>query len=293
MISSIWGDNSFFPLDDSRKDAMGFIAAIPARFGSSRLPGKPLADIHGKPMIVHVVERAKLSGATKVIVATDHLEIAAVARQAGAESCFTRQDHQSGSERLAEVVERYDLDDDEIVVNVQGDEPLIDPALISQVAHDLASHPGDVATLATPIRSKMMAFDPNIVKAVVDAKGYALYFSRAPIPWDRDGLADRCEGSRGLMLRHIGIYAYRAGFLRKYSTLERTELEQVEALEQLRILWHGGKVHVSIVSSSSSISVDTAEDLEYIRRQDPRTFRLSSQVASEELREEGESSTRL
>jgi 3-deoxy-manno-octulosonate cytidylyltransferase (CMP-KDO synthetase) len=251
---------------------VSFIAIIPARFASSRLPGKPLANIHGKPMIAHVVGRAKYSGAKRTIVATDHIEIAAAAQQAGAETCMTRTDHQSGTERLAEVVETYGLADEEIIVNVQGDEPMIAPEFIAQVAHDLASCSGDVATLAAPLNDKELAFDPSIVKVVLDVNGYALYFSRAAIPWDRDGIADQLEANEGIMLRHIGLYAYRAGFLRKYITWKPSLLERIEILEQLRILWHGGKIHVSIASSIATISIDTAEDLENIRRLDPRCF---------------------
>ncbi|CAG8211589.1 unnamed protein product [Penicillium nalgiovense] len=188
---------------------MEFIAIIPARFASTRLPGKPLADIHGKPMIFHVVKQAQKSGA---------------ARTAGTETALTRADHQSGTERLSEVVDLLDIEDDKVVVNVQGDEPCIEPELITRVAVDLSLHGTDMATLATPIHDAREAANPNIVKVVVDVNGNALYFSRATIPWDRDGggfgRADQA------MLRHIGLYAYRAGFLRMYPTMQRTFLEQ-------------------------------------------------------------------
>lgn len=244
---------------------MSFSVVIPARFASSRLPGKPLADIHGKPMIAHVVGRALASSAKRVIVATDQFDIAEAARTAGAESRMTREDHQSGTERLAEVIEHYDFEDDEIIVNVQGDEPLIEPTLIDLVAHDLASCSGDMSTIATPIKDKEMGFDPNIVKVVLDVHGYALYFSRAAIPWDRDGIRDQLDETGAPMLRHVGIYAYRVGFLRRYITWKSSLLERLESLEQLRALWYGGKIHVTVAPSVCGISIDTEEDLENIR----------------------------
>jgi 3-deoxy-manno-octulosonate cytidylyltransferase (CMP-KDO synthetase) len=247
---------------------MKFIAVIPARFASTRLPGKPLALIHGKAMVVHVLERAKASGADRVIVATDHPDISAVVEQAGGEVCLTRNDHQSGTERLTEVIERYGFSDDEIIVNVQGDEPLIQPELISQAASDLAICLGNMATLATPLSNRQEAFDPNVVKVVLDANGYAIYFSRAAIPWDRNGFAQSENELSNAMLRHIGLYAYRAGFLRRYSTWKQTHLEQIELLEQLRVLWYGEKIHVSVVKSVLSISVDTAQDLERVQQMD-------------------------
>jgi 3-deoxy-manno-octulosonate cytidylyltransferase (CMP-KDO synthetase) len=245
---------------------MKFVVIIPARFASTRLPGKPLALIHGKPMVVHVLERAKESGAERVIVATDHLDVFKAVELAGGEACMTRSDHQSGTERLTEVIERYHFSDDEIIVNVQGDEPLIQPELVSQVAGDLASCSAKMATIATPIKSIQEAFDPNTVRVVLDAEGNALYFSRAAIPWDRDGFSQSENVLRHVMLRHVGLYAYRAGFLRRYSTWKQTQLEKIESLEQLRVLWYGEKIHVLIADSVSSIGIDTAQDLERVRQ---------------------------
>jgi 3-deoxy-manno-octulosonate cytidylyltransferase (CMP-KDO synthetase) len=247
---------------------MSFIAIIPARLASTRLPRKVLADIHGIPMIAHVVERARESGATRVIVATDHSDVAEVARAVGAETILTREDHQSGTERLTEVVDLLSIDDREIIVNVQGDEPFIDPTYITQVAYDLSVNTADMATLATPIQDARDAANPSIVKVVLRAGGYALYFSRAMIPWDRD--AGGFGGTRQDMLRHIGLYAYRAGFLRQYSNLRPTPLEQVEKLEQLRVLYYGKNIHVSIVESALGFGVDTEEDLERARNLKPK-----------------------
>ncbi|KAJ5372534.1 3-deoxy-D-manno-octulosonate cytidylyltransferase [Penicillium concentricum] len=241
---------------------MSFIVIIPSRFASTRLPGKPLAIIHGKPMIAHVVTRSQHSGASRVIVATDHPEIAKAAEAAGAEAILTREDHQSGTERLAETADLLHIDDNEIIINVQGDEPFIEPELIAQVARDLSTHTTNMVTLATPIRNASDALDPNIVKVVLDADGNALYFSRALIPWDRDagGL-----GSSENILQHIGLYGYRAGFLRKYPTFKRTSLEDIEKLEQLRVLYHGEKIHVSVTKSVLGLGVDTEQDLERAR----------------------------
>ncbi|KAJ5267889.1 3-deoxy-D-manno-octulosonate cytidylyltransferase [Penicillium angulare] len=246
-----------------------FIAIIPARFASTRLPGKPLADIHGKPMIFHVVKQAQKSGAVRVIVATDQADVAIVAQTAGAETALTRADHRSGTERLSEVVDLLDIEDDKVVVNVQGDEPYIEPGLITRVAVDLSLHGTDMATLATPIHDATEAANPNIVKVVVDVDGNALYFSRATIPWDRD--RGGFGGTNQAMLRHIGLYAYRAGFLRLYPTMQHTFLEQVEKLE-LRLLYYRAKIHVSIAESALSLGVDTEEDLERIRNMMPRNL---------------------
>jgi len=244
---------------------MSFIAIIPARFASSRLPGKPLADINGKPMIVHVMERALESGADRVIVATDHPDVVAAVEAAGGEVCLTRADHQSGTERLAEVIERYGFADDDIIVNVQGDEPLIPAIIVRQVAENLASCDAGMATLAVPIESAEEAFNPNAVKVVMDAKGYALYFSRATIPWERERFAKSKEQVGDCFLRHIGIYAYRAGFVRRYVTWEPSALEQIELLEQLRVLWYGEKIHVAVAKAIPSVGVDTPEDLARVR----------------------------
>lgn len=244
---------------------MSFIAIIPARFGSSRLPGKPLADINGKPMVVHVMERALESGAKRVIVATDHPDVAKAVEAAGGEVCLTSPDHESGTERLAEVIELCQFADDEIIVNVQGDEPLIPPVIIRQVADNLAKSEAGMATLAVPIETAEEAFNPNAVKVVRDARGYALYFSRATIPWERERFAVSKETVGDTFLRHIGIYAYRAGFIRQYVKWEPSQLEHIELLEQLRVLWYGEKIHVDVAKAIPSVGVDTAEDLERVR----------------------------
>ena len=244
---------------------MSFIAIIPARYGSSRLPGKPLADINGKPMVVHVMERALESGAKRVIVATDHPDVVKAVEAAGGEVCLTRPDHQSGTERLAEVIELCQFADDEIIVNVQGDEPLIPPVIVRQVAENLANSEAGMATLAVPIESAEEAFNPNAVKVVRDARGYAMYFSRAAIPWERERFAVSKDTIGDTFLRHIGIYAYRAGFIRQYVKWEPSKLEHIELLEQLRVLWYGEKIHVDVAKAIPSVGVDTPEDLERVR----------------------------
>ncbi|BEN48908.1 MULTISPECIES: 3-deoxy-manno-octulosonate cytidylyltransferase [Serratia] len=244
---------------------MSFIAIIPARYASTRLPGKPLADIHGKPMVVHVMERARESGASRVIVATDHPEVAKAVEAAGGEVCMTSPDHHSGTERLAEVIAHYGFADDQIIVNVQGDEPLIPPVIVRQVAENLAGSQAGMATLAVPIESAEEAFNPNAVKVVMDAQGYALYFSRATIPWDRERFAVSKESIGDSLLRHIGIYAYRAGFVRRYVSWAPSQLEQIELLEQLRVLWYGEKIHVAVAKAIPSVGVDTPEDLQRVR----------------------------
>ncbi|MFP1725122.1 3-deoxy-manno-octulosonate cytidylyltransferase [Lonsdalea quercina] len=244
---------------------MTFTVIIPARFASSRLPGKPLADINGKPMVIHVMERAQESGAERVIVATDHPDVEQVVRQAGGEVCLTRPEHNSGTERLAEVIERYRLPDDEIIVNIQGDEPMIPPVIVRQVAENLAGSRAGMATLAVPIVGSEDVFNPNAVKVVRDAEGYALYFSRAPIPWDRERFAQSNDNVGDHFLRHIGIYAYRAGFVRRYVSWAPSELEKIELLEQLRVLWYGEKIHVDVAKAIPSVGVDTPEDLERVR----------------------------
>ncbi|EIC84798.1 3-deoxy-manno-octulosonate cytidylyltransferase [Serratia sp. M24T3] len=244
---------------------MSFVAIIPARYASSRLPGKPLADINGKPMIVHVMERARESGAKRVIVATDHPDVKIAVELAGGEVCMTRPDHQSGTERLAEVIELCGFADDEIIVNVQGDEPLIPPVIVRQVADNLARCAAGMATLAVPITDAEEAFNPNAVKVVMDAQGFALYFSRAAIPWDRERFAVSKEIIGDAFLRHIGIYAYRAGFIRRYVAWEPSQLEKIELLEQLRVLWYGEKIHVAVAKAIPSVGVDTPEDLQRVR----------------------------
>ena len=226
---------------------MSFVVIIPARYASTRLPGKPLVDINGKPMIVHVLERARESGADRIIVATDHQDVARAVEAAGGEVCMTRADHQSGTERLAEVVEKCAFSDDTVIVNVQGDEPMIPATIIRQVADNLAQREVGMATLAVPIHSAEEAFNPNAVKVVLDAEGYALYFSRATIPWDRDRFAKGLETVGDNFLRHLG------------------PLEHIEMLEQLRVLWYGEKIHVAVAQEVPGTGVDTPEDLERVR----------------------------
>ncbi|HEX4858440.1 MAG TPA: 3-deoxy-manno-octulosonate cytidylyltransferase [Usitatibacteraceae bacterium] len=249
-----------------------FIAVIPARLASTRLPGKPLADIAGRPMVIRVAERARESGASEVIIAADHAEVIEVARRHGVRALMTRADHASGSDRLAEVVGLLGLDDAAIVVNVQGDEPCIDPALIRATAATLAATPGAaVATAAHPITDAGDFFNPNVVKVVRDAAGLALYFSRAPIPFARDAFAATLDALPAGFpaLRHIGIYAYRAGFLRRYAALPVSPLEGFEALEQLRVLHHGARIAVAFWEGAVSPGVDTAQDLERVRAMFP------------------------
>ncbi len=245
---------------------MSFVVVIPARYQSTRLPGKPLADIQGRPMIAWVVERAKQAGASKVIVAVDDEKVAAAVADLGVDVCVTGTHHQSGTERLAEVCEKYTFAPDTIIVNVQGDEPLIPPAIITQVADNLAKTDAPMATLAVAIEDEHELFNPNAVKVVMDKQGYALYFSRATIPWDRDGFAHEPKQLRHSFLRHIGIYAYRAGFIRQYVSWPVSPLEQIESLEQLRVLWHSEKIHVAVAAETPPAGVDTAEDLEKVRR---------------------------
>lgn len=248
---------------------MSFVVVIPARYASTRLPGKPLADIHGKPMVQHVVEKALQSGADRVIVATDDERVqqalAPFAGAAGFEVCMTSPDHQSGTERLAEVCRHYGFAADTIIVNVQGDEPLIPPVIIRQVADNLAAASAPMATLSVPIRDAEEAFNPNAVKVVTDREGYALYFSRASIPWDRDRFAQSREQIGDHYQRHIGIYAYRAGFIQRYVDWAPSVLEQVEALEQLRVLWYGEKIHVAQALQAPPVGVDTQADLDKVR----------------------------
>jgi len=253
---------------------MSFIVVIPARFQSSRLPGKVLADICGKPMIQWVVEKALHSGAEKVIVATDNEEVANAVMMFGGEVCRTRADHQSGTERLAEVMETYQFDDDQIIVNVQGDEPFIPSENIAQVAKNLTNQQrtnqqqARMATLAVHITDVEEAFNPNAVKVLCDKDGYALYFSRATVPYDRTRFLnnDSIQEIGDFYLRHIGIYAYRAGFIKDYVNWPASQLEQIESLEQLRVLWQGEKIHVDVAKARLPVEgVDTPEDLEKAR----------------------------
>ncbi|WP_281544626.1 3-deoxy-manno-octulosonate cytidylyltransferase [Grimontia sp. SpTr1] len=245
---------------------MKFTVVIPARYASSRLPAKPLVDIGGKPMIQWVYEQAMKSGADKVIIATDDQRIVDAANAFGGEVCMTREDHQSGTERLAEVVEKYNLAADEIIVNVQGDEPLIPPSVIRQVAENLARSEAPMSTLAINIDHADEVFNPNAVKVVTDKDGYALYFSRATIPWDRDNFAKAPAEIHHNLKRHIGIYGYRAGFINTYINWEPSPIEHIECLEQLRVLWYGEKIHVDVAIEAPPAGVDTPEDLEVVRK---------------------------
>jgi len=240
---------------------MKFHVAIPARFGSSRLPGKPLVDLAGKPMIRHVHERALESGVGDVVVATDDDRVREAAEAFGASVCMTASTHRSGSDRLAEVAEALGWSDDDIVVNLQGDEPLTPGRIVRQVADDLAAHPdASIATLCTPIHSATQLFDPHVVKVVRDANNYALYFSRAAIPWERDAFDVEAHPEVKACFRHIGLYAYRVGFLRRFTTMELCTLELLEQLEQLRALHHGERIYVGEALETPGHGVDTPED---------------------------------
>ncbi|WP_162063126.1 3-deoxy-manno-octulosonate cytidylyltransferase [Vibrio taketomensis] len=243
---------------------MSFTVVIPARYQSTRLPGKPLADIAGKPMIQWVYEQAIQAGADNVIIATDDERVEQAALGFGAQVCMTSPNHESGTERLAEVVEKMGIADDHIIVNVQGDEPLIPPSIIAQVADNLANSQAPMATLAVEISDEAEVFNPNAVKVLTDKDGYAMYFSRATIPWDRDNFANNNTIAQPL-LRHIGIYAYRAGFINTYINWEPSALEKIECLEQLRVLWYGEKIHVAVAKEAPAAGVDTQEDLDLVR----------------------------
>jgi 3-deoxy-manno-octulosonate cytidylyltransferase (CMP-KDO synthetase) len=247
---------------------MPFTVVIPARLQSSRLPAKVLAQIAGKPMVVRVAERARESGARRVIVATDHPDVARAVEEHGFEALMTAAAHATGTDRIAEAVERLGLAPRDLVVNVQGDEPLVEPGLIRAVAELLAATPeAAIATACHPVRDAAEFFNPNVVKVVLDHAGFARYFSRAPVPWARDAFAASSaalpEGLPGL--RHIGVYAYRVEFLRIYPKLAPAPLERFEALEQLRALWHGYAIAVALRHDAPLPGVDTAEDLERIR----------------------------
>ncbi|WP_118179619.1 3-deoxy-manno-octulosonate cytidylyltransferase [Paraburkholderia phosphatilytica] len=261
--------------DIARHPAPPFVAVVPARLASTRLPNKPLADIGGKPMVVRVAERARESGAQQVLIASDAQAVLDAAIAHGFEAVLTREDHPSGTDRLAEVAMRYGWSDDTIVVNVQGDEPLIDPSLVRDVASHLAAREGcAIATAAHPITDPAEIFNPNVVKVVPDARGVALYFSRAPIPWARDAYqphwpdvaAMPAPAAPTAVYRHIGLYAYRARFLRTYPTLAQSPIEQSEALEQLRAMWHGERIAVLITRDAPLPGVDTPADLARVRK---------------------------
>jgi len=249
---------------------MSFSVIIPARYASTRFPGKPLADLAGKPMVQHVYEKACQSEAERVIVATDDQRIADVAQGFGAEVCMTSDEHPSGTDRLQEVVSRLGFYADDIVVNVQGDEPLVPPRLINQVAHNLqAELDASIATLSESIEEVEALLNPNVVKVVSDIRGMAMYFSRAPMPWPRDQFA--AESGREVMpegfswQRHIGIYAYRVKLLNDFVKWPPAALEQTECLEQLRAMWNGARIHVAEADEQPPAGVDTPEDLERIR----------------------------
>lgn len=247
---------------------MGFIVVIPARYGSTRLPAKPLSDIGGKPLIQHVHERAQQAGADEIIIATDDARIDVAARDFGAQVCMTDPAHASGTDRIAEVVRQRGFADETIVVNLQGDEPLMPPALLRQVAGNLAAHPdAAMATLCEAITDPAQLVEPSVVKVVMDKVGYALYFSRATVPWDRDhfGSGAQSLSPRVKHFRHIGMYAYRAGFLRSFASLAPCALEQTECLEQLRALWYGHRIHVAEAAERGEAGVDTPADLERVR----------------------------
>ena len=242
--------------------AVAFKVVIPARYASTRLPGKPLLDIAGKPMVVRVAEQALKSGASEIVIATDFEKILQVAAQHNIKAVMTRVDHTSGTDRIAEVAQTLNWADDDIVVNVQGDEPLIDPILINQVAEHLALNSAAVmATACHGIHDEPSMINPNIVKVVMDANGNAMYFSRAPIPYPRDDAYKQAIQAH----RHIGIYAYRVGFLKKYATLAPANLEKIESLEQLRVLQNGYKIGVAVTKYAPVTGVDTQEDLDFVR----------------------------
>lgn len=253
---------------------MSYTVLIPARLSSTRLPGKPLADIAGLPMVVRVAQRAAVAGAARCVVAADDESIVAACAEHGVQAILTRKDHPSGSDRLAEACAQLGLSGDEVVVNVQGDEPLIDPKLIEAVAQLLLARPeASMGTAAHPIESLTDYRNPNVVKVVCDAKGLASYFSRAPIPFSRDHgdeawwqTAAPKAGHTGFTpLRHIGIYSYKAGFLREFPQLAPAPTEAMEQLEQLRALWHGHRIAVHITPDAPGAGVDTPEDLERVR----------------------------
>lgn len=241
---------------------MSFTVIIPARYASTRLPGKPLSMIGDKTMIQRVYERAAAAGAAEVIVATDDQRIVDVVEAFGGRAMMTSAHHQSGTERIAEVIEYLAIADDHIVVNVQGDEPFIPPEIIRQVADNLANQRlAQMATLAVPIESVDEVMSPHAVKVVTDVNGYALYFSRAPIPYERDALGQQQLGKLADYRRHIGIYAYRAGFVWRYVEWPASPLEHIESLEQLRVLWYGERIHVAEAIKAPPAGIDTPADL--------------------------------
>ncbi len=242
---------------------MAFKVVIPARYASTRLPGKPLLDIAGKPMVIRVAEQAAKSEADAVVIATDFEKILDVCQAHDVNAVLTRMDHVSGTDRIAEVVEKLNWDDSDIVVNVQGDEPLVDPRLIQEVAENLANNKAAVmATACHSIHDEASLLNPNVVKVVIDDEGNAMYFSRSPIPYPRD----ETYKANIVANRHIGIYAYRVGFLKQYAQLTPTEIEKIESLEQLRVLQHGFKISVSMTDYPPASGVDTQKDLDAVRK---------------------------
>ncbi len=267
VISSI--NHDYLPIFLLILDPMKFHIVIPARFNSTRLPGKPLLDIVGKPMIQHVYERAVESGAADVCVATDDERILRCVEGFGGRAIMTAEDHPSGVDRVAEVVRHREWPDEAIVVNLQGDEPLMEPALVNQLARALHQHSeAGIATLATPITERNEIFKPEVVKVVTDKAGWALYFSRAPIPWvrgdyeipDQASFPDHIEPRR-----HLGLYAYRVRALKALTAYDPCSIERAESLEQLRALWHGIRIHVSVIQDVPAPGVDTPQDLETVR----------------------------
>ena len=254
---------------------MDFHIVIPARFASTRLPGKVLLDIAGKPMLQHVYERAREAGADSVVIATDDDRVAAAAKKFGAKVCMTAPEHRSGTDRLAEAAVALDFDEDDIVVGLQADEPLIPPQVITDLARDLADHDhAKVATMATKITDPDDLINPSVVKVALNQRSFAMYFSRAPIPWDREHFSDLSNKEMlkealishdNMYYRHIGLYAFRAGFLDTYTNWAASPTEKTESLEQLRILWNGYKIHVGITTLQVPPGVDTQADLESIK----------------------------
>jgi len=245
---------------------VSFHVIIPVRYDAKRLPGKPLLDVAGKPLIQHVYERAIESCAESVIIATDSDEIRSVAEGFGARTCLTSKDHPSGTDRLAEAVVALGYEADDVVVNLQGDEPLMPPSVIQAVAQDLTSHDNiGLTTVCQEITNIEDLFNPNIVKVVLSKRGFALYFSRAPIPWERDHFAQTPRVMTGPHYRHFGIYAYRVGFLQQYLSWEPSPLGTMESLEQLRVLWNGQRIHAVVTEEVIEAGVDSPEDLERVR----------------------------
>ncbi|UAJ66180.1 3-deoxy-manno-octulosonate cytidylyltransferase [Candidatus Schneideria nysicola] len=241
---------------------MKFIVIIPARFSSTRFPGKPLVNINNKPMIIHVMERAIESGANQVIVATDHINIFNIVQEAGGNACLTSSQHQSGTERIWEVIKKYKFNNEEIIVNLQGDEPFIPPTLISQIVTHLMNH-SHIKMITLALSSRMNendAFHPNIVKVVIDKNNYALYFSRSLIPWGNQISLNNYENTYEI-LQHIGIYAYRVNFIKRYIHWKMSPLEQIEKLEQLRVLWYGEKIYVKTTPILFKTGINDPKDL--------------------------------